>query len=378
MSNPSEHVSALQEDPRETHTVVVPTATIQHLESVNEVRSQVNAIQGLMKEVMQDGIHYGVIPGTQKPTLYKAGAEKIGLMLRLAPAFSREMMWDGVHLTVQAECTLTHTTTGTVIASAGGMCSTRETKYAFRQATRKCPACKAGAIKWSKFDGGGWYCHTKAGGCNAKFAADDDAITSQSEGREDNPNIADTYNTVLKMADKRAYVAAMLFGTAASDIYTQDLEDFPQGTAPQQPPQNAPQSSNAPQQAPAPPPPQQTQQGSNRPQKCKKCGVNAVWASKEEYGGGHYCSTKHGGCGAKYPPAQAAPTPPGPYRPSAVAQTLMNDLTEALKNSGSPSREVLEDFRGDNHAALAKFTSDDGLWFEDEAKLLCETRDIPF
>ena len=40
----------------------------------------------------------------------------------------------------------------------------------------------------------------------------------------DNP--ADHYNTVLKMAKKRALVDAVLTATAASDIFTQDLEDI--------------------------------------------------------------------------------------------------------------------------------------------------------
>lgn len=33
------------------------------------------------------------------------------------------------------------------------------------------------------------------------------------------------YNTILKMAKKRAFVDAVLTATAASDIYTQDLDD---------------------------------------------------------------------------------------------------------------------------------------------------------
>jgi hypothetical protein len=37
-------------------------------------------------------------------------------------------------------------------------------------------------------------------------------------------------NTIMKMACKRALVAATLNATAASDIFTQDVEDMPQGT----------------------------------------------------------------------------------------------------------------------------------------------------
>ena len=38
-------------------------------------------------------------------------------------------------------------------------------------------------------------------------------------------NLADQYNTVRKMGCKRAHIAAMLFVTCASEIFTQDLED---------------------------------------------------------------------------------------------------------------------------------------------------------
>jgi hypothetical protein len=35
-------------------------------------------------------------------------------------------------------------------------------------------------------------------------------------------------NTILKMSEKRAFVSAVLMATGASDIFTQDLEDFPE------------------------------------------------------------------------------------------------------------------------------------------------------
>jgi len=51
-------------------------------------------------------------------------------------------------------------------------------------------------------------------------------VKYKSDGKVENPDIADTYNTVLKMAKKRAYVDGILSATAASDIFTQDLEDI--------------------------------------------------------------------------------------------------------------------------------------------------------
>ena len=208
-------------------TAMVAQPQIDHLLAIKDVKRQVTAMHELFRDVMQKDVHYGVIPGTEKPTLYKAGAEKIGLLLHLSPSFDRTMTQDGNHLTVLTDCVLTHSPSGVVIARAGAICTTKETKYAFRQATRKCPECGQPAIMKSKEEyGGGWYCFTKKGGCNAKFKKDDPKIATQSGDREDNPNLADAYNTVLKMAEKRAYVAATLFGTAASDIYTQDVEDL--------------------------------------------------------------------------------------------------------------------------------------------------------
>ena len=217
------------------------------VESVSEVKRQVAAMHKLMTDVMQPNIHYGVIPGTgDKPTLLKPGAEKIALLLGLAASFKHTMMRDGAHLEVISECTLTRRATGQIVTSASGLCSTRETKYAFRQTTRKCPKCgKAAIIKGNAEYGGGWLCYAKKDGCGAKFSDKDPAIVNQSGEREDNPNIADTTNTVLKMADKRAFVAAILIGTAASDIYTQDVEDLVDGASEPTPRPTAAQRSQA-------------------------------------------------------------------------------------------------------------------------------------
>src|SRR4030043_1463293 len=49
-----------------------------------------------------------------------------------------------------------------------------------------------------------------------------------SEEKSENPDIADIYNTVRKMAYKRALVSATITATGVSDILTQDVEDFKQ------------------------------------------------------------------------------------------------------------------------------------------------------
>lgn len=193
---------------------------------VTEVTAQVQKIQTIMKAVMKVNEHYGIIPGTKKPTLLKPGAEKLCLTFRLAPQYESTEHYDGNHLTVKSHCTLTHIPTGLVMGSGEGCCSTKESKYAYRENQRVCPTCgKEAIIKGKKEYGGGWLCFAKKGGCGAKFTENDETITSQPIGRVPNPDLPDQYNTILKMSNKRSLVAAVLNATAASDIFTQDLEE---------------------------------------------------------------------------------------------------------------------------------------------------------
>ena len=73
----------------------------------------------------------------------------------------------------------------------------------------------------------GCYCYDKAGGCGAQFVPRIAEITEQETGRVPNPDTADQVNTILKMAEKRALIAATLIAVNASDYFTQDIEDLP-------------------------------------------------------------------------------------------------------------------------------------------------------
>lgn len=216
--------------------------------SVSDVRAQVNLIQHIMAEVMRKDEHYGVIPGTgTKPTLLKAGAEKLCLTFRLDPQYEIEQKYHGVHLTIISKCTLWHIPSGQRFGSGMGSCSTWESKYAYRKAARKCPQCGAETIIKGKAEyGGGWVCFKKKGGCGAKYEDGAPEIEKQAEGRVPNEDIPDAYNTVLKMANKRSLVAAVLNATAASDIFTQDIEDIPEAHAATATSAAPPQPSSAP------------------------------------------------------------------------------------------------------------------------------------
>lgn len=201
--------------------------------TVQAVVDRKRKIVEVMEAVMKDGEHYGRIPGCgPKPTLLKAGAEVLAMTFGFSPTFKvdRTDLPNG-HREYHVTCTLTHIATGAVVSEGVGCGSTMESKHRWRGGARTCPECgKAAIIKGKAEFGGGWLCFGKKGGCGAKWREGDDAIEGQSTDRVENPDPADQYNTVLKMAKKRAQVDCTLTACGASDLLSQDLEDLPPGS----------------------------------------------------------------------------------------------------------------------------------------------------
>ncbi len=195
---------------------------------VERLVARVDKIREVQSKVMKEGQHFGVVPGTSgKPSLFKPGAEILTLTFQLDPQFAPVDRWNGEHLEVVVTCTLYSIVSGARVGSGVGSCSTMESKYAYRKGERKCPKCgKAAIIKGKEEFGGGWVCWKKKDGCDAKFKDGDASIEGQKSDRVANPDLPDLYNTVRKMACKRAHVAAVLFVTCASEIFTQDVEDM--------------------------------------------------------------------------------------------------------------------------------------------------------
>ena len=202
---------------------------------VAEIKAQVNLIQHVMRDVMKSGEHYGTIPGCgDKPTLLKAGAEKIAMTFRLATDIEVESTdLGGGHREVMVKVTLV-SPEGQRLGSGVGTCSTMEGKYRYRQEV--VPGAAVPKEYWDTRD------PALLGGANRKPQKRDRVWVVVERVDHDNP--ADYYNTVLKMAKKRALVDAVLTTTAASDLFTQDVEDMGEvlGTAPAQPKQEPPKS----------------------------------------------------------------------------------------------------------------------------------------
>ena len=123
---------------------------------------------------MKKGIDYGVIPGTSKPTLLKPGAEKLCRLFSLRPGYELIHFITDFNSPIfhyHYRCTLVRQ--GEMVGQGDGSCNSREKKYE--------------AQKYKIFD-----------------------LT----------------NTICKMAQKRALVAAVLSSCGASSFFTQDIEDM--------------------------------------------------------------------------------------------------------------------------------------------------------
>lgn len=177
-----------------------------------QIKAQVQVIQQVMEAVMVKDVHYGTIPGTQKPTLYKPGSEKILTTFHIA-AYPKEIddlsTPDEIRYRVKVHGLSMDS--GILIGVGIGECSSSEEKYKWRR-----PVCDEEfneapedrkRLKWVKGFG--------------------DKPSYQQKQVRTNPS--DVANTILKMAKKRAQIDMTLTATGASDVFDQDLEDLPEG-----------------------------------------------------------------------------------------------------------------------------------------------------
>ena len=220
-------------------------ATVQNIEQavvpIPSVIEQVAYIQKVMKSVMKDGTHYMVIPGTSgKPSLLKAGAQKLCVSFRLDPEYEvLERIVKDDFVLVEIKCTLYHIPTGLRIASGLGSANSKEDKWRWRNVETDEPVPKEY-----------WAARTKGDQERMRELLGADGTTKKVGGqwviarRMENDNPISLHNTIFKIGAKRALNDAVLNATAASDIFTQDLEDM-KDILPEAEPEPAPEKKPA-------------------------------------------------------------------------------------------------------------------------------------
>lgn len=216
---------------------IAPATSIMDIKDLQQRR---DAIRKVYENVMQDGIHYGKpFADSDKPTLLKAGGEVLCATFMLSPKFSKTIrhLGDG-HREIDFSCNLFHIPTGRFVGEGVGSCSTMESKYRYRYDNEP-TGVGFGKNVWDAKDAGDYQRMKqllRKELADAGQAAPPDAdvwITKDSgqwqvavKQKIENPDIANEYNTVLKIAKKRALNDAILTATGASEYFTQDLEDI--------------------------------------------------------------------------------------------------------------------------------------------------------
>lgn len=192
---------------------------------LNELKNRALMVTEIKRQIMKEGTHFGKIPGCgDKPTLLKNGAELLCMAFKLAPEAKVEIsdLGNG-HREYTVTTTLVSIATGTPIATGLGSCSTLESKYRYR-GTELVPTGKPVPQNyWKTKDA------SLLGGKGFVAKKDEDGswkIFRKGDKKTENPDIADQYNTVLKMASKRSLVDATLKATGGSCEFTQDIEDM--------------------------------------------------------------------------------------------------------------------------------------------------------
>jgi len=214
---------------------------------------------GFSKEILKSGLDYGVIPSVSKPSLFKAGAEKLRFVYGLTTEMvktSETIDYDKKLYDVSYKCTV-KTKAGQVLAECEGNVNSFEPKYAYTWVSEdqipegldKTKLKKQGSViqefqfalqkmettgkygkpqaYWDK-----WVEAKKAGKCTQimkKTSTGKEMVAYEIASfnyRIANPDVMGLKNTMMKMAQKRAFVGAILMATGASEFYTQDVEDM--------------------------------------------------------------------------------------------------------------------------------------------------------
>src|SRR5688572_3809671 len=98
---------------------------------VAELVTQAAMIQECMSALMKKDVHYGVIPGCEKPSLWQPGADKLCMLFRLRAEYEvTKLVEEERWISVTMKCRLVHIPTGMCWGEGVGSANTREKRYA--------------------------------------------------------------------------------------------------------------------------------------------------------------------------------------------------------------------------------------------------------
>lgn len=177
-----------------------------------EMESKLTLVRDFFKRVMDKETDYGIIPGTDKPSLLKPGAEKLLALYNFSSTVKEKNETRDLktgYYQAQLVMQIIHRGTGVVVAEGVGEASSYESKYRYR-----------------------WVYESDLPKGIDKDSLVSKTFESRKTGKEyskyriENSDLIDQWNTVLKMAKKRALVDATLSATGTSGIFTQSEDEM--------------------------------------------------------------------------------------------------------------------------------------------------------
>lgn len=236
--------------------------------TVRQAVANYNAFNQYVSTLFREGLHFGTIPGTDKPTLYQPGAELIRTFFNLSldPLVDKEIEdWAAEPPFFYYRIRTVVTRDGYLICHGLGSANTREPRYAYRwrdpfsagmtleqvealppERKRK-TAIYIPAFALRKRQSpeenaqygkpASYYDMWEEAIQEGKAVADNSRVNRNGDTMEGwsmvswsvrflNMDTAELANTVLKIAVKRSLVDAMKRAGNASEKFTQDLEDL--------------------------------------------------------------------------------------------------------------------------------------------------------
>ena len=195
---------------REAHEVepmfdITPDEARRALQSIRRFQAVVQA------ELIK-GHDYGTIPGTDKPTLFKPGAEKLAKLLKCADKYEIEECkedWEKPFFYYRIKCRLVLIGTDVLISEGIGSANSMEAKWRYRWVFES--EIPEGVDKKSL---------RKRQGTSKKTGR------KYTQYRIENADIYDQVNTIQKVCKKRSLVDATLSAGRLSDLFTQDIEEI--------------------------------------------------------------------------------------------------------------------------------------------------------
>lgn len=190
----------------------VPSAyMLPNTKQIAEYEEFLKNYDGFVNRMLNEGTDYGVIPGVEKPTLLKPGAEKLEKLFFLRSkkdCILKDVREDGSFIRYTYRTTI-YNKQGQVVGTCEGTCNSHEKKYRWQtvfdnQATEE--QKKEGKLEE----------RTSRAGKKYKVYV------------IEKKDFYDMENTIMKMAQKRSYVGAILEATNSSSRFTQDVEDMDQ------------------------------------------------------------------------------------------------------------------------------------------------------